>query len=101
MPTIQDIQALVAQTYCVTLCDILSRRRDQRTVRPRHIAIWLARQTTFCSLPEIGQAFGGRDHTTVLHAIRLVEARLAADPGYAGVRGLLATISNNQLGEAA
>jgi chromosomal replication initiator protein len=81
--TIHDIQKLVAARYGITGCDLLSRRRHRSLARPRQVAMWLCRQTTPCSLPEIGAAFGGRDHTTVMHAIERVEALLPFDPRFA------------------
>lgn len=95
--TINDIQTLVAHEWRLTVCDLLSRRRSQRLVVPRHVAMWLARQATLHSLPEIGQAFGGRDHTTVMHALDLVETRLADDADYAvRVWRLLAAVDSEK-----
>ena len=81
--TIHDIQRLVAARMGVTMCDLLSDRRAP--VRSRQIAMWLARTTTTASFPAIGRAFGNRDHTTVLQAVRRVDALMAADPGFAAV----------------
>ena len=92
--TIVEIQSLVAAEWRVTLCDLLSRRRDRAVVTPRHVGIWLARHTTPCSLPEIGRAFGGRDHTTVGYAIASIDARLQDEPWLAAaVDRLLASMS--------
>ena len=70
---IEDIQKLVANRFSVTRADILSARRTATVVKPRQIAMYLAKVLTPRSLPEIGRRFGGRDHTTVLHAVRKIE----------------------------
>ena len=76
---IEDIQKLVASHYSVTRADILSSRRTAVVVKPRQIAMYLAKTLTLRSLPEIGRRFGGRDHTTVLHAVRKIEGLSHAD----------------------
>ena len=76
---IEDIQKLVASRYNVSRSDILSERRTAAVVRPRQIAMYLAKVLTLRSLPEIGRRFGGRDHTTVLHAVRKIEQALGQD----------------------
>jgi chromosomal replication initiator protein len=70
---IEDIQRLVATHYSVSRADILSSRRTATVVKPRQVAMYLAKALTLRSLPEIGRRFGGRDHTTVLHAVRKIE----------------------------
>ena len=70
--SIDNIQRNVAQYYKINMRDMLSKRRNRSVTRPRQIAMSLTRQLTSHSLPEIGEAFGGRDHTTVLHACRQV-----------------------------
>ena len=70
--TIENIQKTVADYYKLRVTDLLSRRRTQSIARPRQLAMALAKELTKRSLPEIGEAFGGRDHTTVLHACRRV-----------------------------
>ncbi len=70
--TIDNIQRTVAQYYKVRVADLISKRRTRVVARPRQIAMALAKELTDHSLPEIGDAFGGRDHTTVLHACRKV-----------------------------
>jgi hypothetical protein len=70
---IKKIQAVVASTYGLRVNDLLSHRRTQTVVRPRQEAMWLTKIHTTHSLPEIGRRFGGRDHTTVLHAVRKIE----------------------------
>lgn len=70
--TIENIQKIVAEYYKVKVADLLSKRRTRSIARPRQIAMALAKELTNHSLPEIGDAFGGRDHTTVLHAHRKI-----------------------------
>jgi chromosomal replication initiator protein len=86
---IEDIQRLVANHYNVSKADILSSRRTASVVRPRQVAMYLAKALTLRSLPEIGRRFGGRDHTTVLHAVRKIETLSAEDNGVAGDIDLL------------
>jgi chromosomal replication initiator protein len=76
---IEDIQKLVASHYSVSRADILSSRRTAVVVKPRQVAMFLAKTLTMRSLPEIGRRFGGRDHTTVLHAVRKIEALASSD----------------------
>ena len=76
---IEDIQRVVARQYNVSRSDLLSSRRTANVVRPRQVAMYLAKTLTLRSLPEIGRRFGGRDHTTVLHAVRKIEALVAKD----------------------
>lgn len=70
--TIENIQRTVAEYYKIKVADLLSKRRNRSVARPRQIAMTLAKELTNHSLPEIGDAFGGRDHTTVLHACRMI-----------------------------
>lgn len=70
--TIDNIQKTVAEYYKIKLADLLSKRRSRSVARPRQLAMALAKELTNHSLPEIGDAFGGRDHTTVLHACRKI-----------------------------
>nr|WP_246191157.1 chromosomal replication initiator protein DnaA [Aureimonas leprariae] len=77
---VEDILRFVSRHYNVSKTDILSARRTRTVVRPRQIAMYLAKTMTPRSLPEIGRRFGGRDHTTVLHAVRKIEAERAGDP---------------------
>jgi chromosomal replication initiator protein len=76
---IEDIQRVVARQYNVSRSDLLSSRRTANVVRPRQVAMYLAKTLTLRSLPEIGRRFGGRDHTTVLHAVRKIEALVSRD----------------------
>ncbi len=70
--SIDNIQRLVAEYYNIKISDILSKRRNRTIARPRQMAMFLAKELTNHSLPEIGEAFGGRDHTTVLHACKRI-----------------------------
>ncbi len=78
--TVDDIQKAVAEHYSLRQADLLSERRNRAIARPRQAAMWLAKQLTTRSLPDIGRRFGGRDHTTVIHAVRRIEELKAADP---------------------
>ena len=75
----RTILAATAKVSSVALVDLLSTRRHNKVVRPRQMAMFLARELSSASLPEIGRRIGGRDHTTVLHAVRRVEASITAD----------------------
>jgi chromosomal replication initiator protein len=92
---IDDIQKLVASHYNVSRADILSSRRTANVVLPRQIAMYLAKVLTPRSLPEIGRRFGGRDHTTVLHAVRKIEDLVSKDHNLAEVIELLKRILND------
>jgi len=80
---IEDIQRIVARHYNVSRGDLLSSRRTANVVRPRQVAMYLAKTLTLRSLPEIGRRFGGRDHTTVLHAVRKIEHLVGNDTALA------------------
>ncbi len=80
---IEEIQRAVARQYNVSRSDLLSARRTANVVRPRQIAMYLAKTLTLRSLPEIGRRFGGRDHTTVLHAVRKIETLVGSDTALA------------------
>jgi chromosomal replication initiator protein len=81
--TVDMIQKAVAEHYSLKQADLISERRARAVARPRQVAMWLAKQITTRSLPDIGRRFGGRDHTTVLHAVRRIEALKAEDAGIA------------------
>jgi len=81
--SLDEIQKQTAQHYGLRMQDFLSSRRARAVARPRQLAMYLAKALTTCSLPEIGRAFGGRDHTTVAHAVRTVENLLATDAALA------------------
>lgn len=77
--TIENIQKTVADFYQLRVADLLSKRRTRSIARPRQMAMFLAKSLTEHSLPEIGSAFGGRDHTTVLHACRKIDSLCETD----------------------
>lgn len=77
--TIDEIQRKVAEHYNLKLTDMHSARRARNVARPRQVAMYLAKHLTSRSLPEIGRKFGGRDHTTVMHAVRKVDELIADD----------------------
>lgn len=77
--TLENIQKVVARYYQLRVADLLSKRRTRNIARPRQMAMFLAKSLTQHSLPEIGDAFGGRDHTTVLHACRKIESLCETD----------------------
>ncbi|HET8807956.1 MAG TPA: chromosomal replication initiator protein DnaA, partial [Methylophaga sp.] len=93
--TLESIQKTAAEYFKVRVSDLLAKKRTRSIARPRQIAMALAKELTSHSLPEIGEAFGGRDHTTVLHACRKVaelretDSRIAED-----YRNLLRTLSS-------
>ncbi|HEX6977799.1 MAG TPA: chromosomal replication initiator protein DnaA [Alphaproteobacteria bacterium] len=80
--TIEEIQKRVAEHYSIRLADMHSPRRARAVARPRQVAMYLAKQLTSRSLPEIGRKFGGRDHTTVMHAVRKIEELRATDQSF-------------------
>ncbi|MDP6350594.1 MAG: chromosomal replication initiator protein DnaA [Alphaproteobacteria bacterium] len=81
--TIEDIQKNVAEYYNIKVAEMSSARRAQMVARPRQVAMYLAKQLTQRSLPEIGRKFGNRDHTTVMHAVKRVDQLRQADAGFA------------------
>ncbi|HEY8615464.1 chromosomal replication initiator protein DnaA [Phenylobacterium sp.] len=81
--TVDMIQKTVAEHYNLKQADLISERRARAVARPRQVAMWLAKQITTRSLPDIGRRFGGRDHTTVLHAVRRIEALKGEDAAIA------------------
>jgi chromosomal replication initiator protein len=80
--TIEEIQKRVAEHFNIKIGDMHSARRARAVARPRQVAMYLAKQLTSRSLPEIGRKFGGRDHTTVMHAVRKVEELRATDHSF-------------------
>jgi chromosomal replication initiator protein len=77
--TVDEIQKTVADHFSLKQADLLSERRTRAVARPRQIAMWLCKQHTTRSYPDIGRRFGGRDHTTVLHGVRKIEELMAQD----------------------
>lgn len=93
--SIMNIQKTVAEYYKIRTTDLLSAKRTRSVTRPRQVAMALARELTKHSLPEIGNAFGGRDHTTVLHATTKVKSLREEDPGMEeDYKNLLRTLSS-------
>ncbi|TCP39126.1 chromosomal replication initiator protein DnaA [Rhodovulum marinum] len=78
--TIEEIQRKVSEHFNMRLADMVGPKRHRTIARPRQIAMWLAKQLTQRSLPEIGRRFGGRDHTTVMHAVRRIDDLRTSDP---------------------
>jgi len=78
--TVENIQKTVADYYKVRIADLLSKRRSRSVARPRQVAMALAKELTTHSLPEIGDAFGGRDHTTVMHACKRIKELRSSEP---------------------
>ena len=77
--SIEDIQRKVAEHYNIKLADLVGQKRVRTIARPRQVAMYLAKQMTTRSLPEIGRRFGGRDHTTIMHGVRKIEELMATD----------------------
>ena len=78
--TLEDVQDVVARRFQVKVSELKSKRRTKTVVHPRQIAMYLSRELTAASFPEIGRAFGGKDHTTIIHACRQIEKALEKDP---------------------
>jgi chromosomal replication initiator protein len=81
--SMEEIQKRVAEHFKIRISDMSSARRARAVARPRQVAMYLSKQLTSRSLPEIGRAFGGRDHTTVMHAVRKVEELVKLDSAFA------------------
>jgi chromosomal replication initiator protein len=82
-PRISDIQAAVCAEFGIPMLEMVSQRRARAVARPRQVAMYLCKLLTPHSLPAIGRQFGGRDHTTVLHACRTIPGLMAASPDFA------------------
>lgn len=82
--TIELIQKIVAERFGTSVKDLLGKRRTQNIALPRQVAMYLCRKLTTCSYPEIGSLFGGRDHSTVIHANRVIAKRASADSELSG-----------------
>jgi len=92
--SIDNIQRVVAEYYKIKISDLHSKRRSRSVARPRQVAMYLAKDLTNHSLPEIGETFGGRDHTTVLHACRKIKELLESDADIKeDVKNLLRTLT--------
>lgn len=81
--TIEEIQKRVAEHYNIKISEMHSARRSRAVARPRQVAMYLSKQLTARSLPEIGRKFGGRDHTTVMHAVKKIDELRQSDSGFA------------------
>lgn len=92
MPTIHNIQNVVANHFDITVMDMVSARRTKHLILPRHVALYLTKTMTEFSYPVIGRYFGGRDHSTIIHAVEKIEARMVSEPDLKrtidGLRGL-------------
>lgn len=93
--SIETIQKVVASFFNIKVSDLKSQRKLKLVAQPRQICMYLARKLTNCSYPEIGSKFGGKDHSTVIHAVRKIEKRLEEDPK---LRNTIATIEKNLCG---
>src|SRR5690625_2945039 len=94
---IDNIQRVVSEYYKIKMNDMLSKRRSRSVARPRQVAMALAKELTNHSLPEIGEAFGGRDHTTVLHACRKIKQMQEEDPDIReDIKNLLPPLTTNE-----
>ena len=92
--SIDNIQRVVAEYYKIKISDLHSKRRSRSVARPRQVAMYMAKELTNHSLPEIGESFGGRDHTTVLHACRKIKELIASDADISeDVKNLLRTLT--------
>ncbi len=93
--SIDDIQKQVANHYNIKVSDMHSARRSRSVARPRQVAMYLSKKLTSKSLPEIGRKFGGKDHTTVMHAVKRIEELMASDNEIANDIELLERIVQN------
>jgi chromosomal replication initiator protein len=97
-PTIDDVQRIVCEHFGITLSELKSKRRTQNLVVPRQIAMFLTRKLVNASFPVIGAQFGGRDHSTVIHAQTTISQRQASDPA---LRATIERIERNVVGTTA
>jgi chromosomal replication initiator protein len=93
--TVDDIKKAVATHFNIKVSEIISKRRTKNLSFPRHIAMYLCRKHTTASYPEIGEHFGGRDHSSVIHAATVVSSKLSTD---AEVKGIIESIEKSILG---
>jgi chromosomal replication initiator protein len=94
--TIDYIQRKIAAHYCVGLTDLIGKRRTQNIALARHVAMYLCRKLTSLSYPEIGALFGGRDHSTVIHANRTIEERMQSTPSFKSELASLAKLLKSE-----
>jgi chromosomal replication initiation ATPase DnaA len=93
-PSVRKIIFAVAKAFGVAPIDVMSHRRTYDVVLPRQVAMYLAKTTTLRSLPDIGRQFGGKDHSTILHGVRKIAARMAVDDSFrAKVEALRASVA--------
>src|SRR5262249_16776231 len=92
--TIEHIQRKTAEFFTITLADMRAKNRTKAIAFPRQVAMYLARQLTHASLTDVGRAFGGKDHTTVLHAHEKVQSLLHNDPKFKKTLDSLTQIIN-------
>ena len=93
--TVDRIQRTVCEAFSISLTDMSSKRRARAVARPRQVAMYLSKKLTKRSLPDIGRRFGGRDHTTVMHAVKRITSLRAEDPGFdAQVRAVEETLKS-------
>lgn len=93
-PRVAEIQYAVAGRFRIKMSDMVSRRRARCVARPRQVAMYLSRQLTSLSLPQIGRHFGDRDHTTVMHACRVIETLRESHADLdAAITEIIATLS--------
>ncbi|SCB51715.1 dnaA protein helix-turn-helix [Bradyrhizobium yuanmingense] len=92
LPTVKNIQNVVANHFDISVMDMVSARRTKNLILPRHVALYLAKEMTELSYPVIGRYFGGRDHSTIIHAVEKITARMESEPELKrtvdGLRGL-------------
>jgi len=93
--SIEEIQKTVAAHYGIKVSDLKSSKRLKALVLPRQVAMYLSRQLTPCSYPEIGDKFGGKDHSTIIHAIKKIEAKMAEDIQLSATVGTIRTALEN------
>lgn len=93
--SVENIQKTVADFYHIKLMDLLSKKRVRAISRPRQVAMYLSRELTQLSLPEIGAAFGGRDHTTVLHACKTIEEIRSSSASFSSELSMMYQILRN------
>lgn len=95
--TVAEIQRAVCRHFDITCAQMISANRKRAIARPRQIAMWLSRTLTNRSLPDIGRRFGGRDHTTALHAVRRIDALIAErEDVWLAVEALLAELNQGE-----
>ena len=94
--SVDEIQKKVAHHFNIKIADMFSARRSRQIARPRQIAMYLAKNLTSMSYPEIGKRFGNRDHTTIMHAVRKVEDLMEQDAGLCDDVNLLKSLLVDQ-----